>query len=324
MTPAARITLDGRDITTRLVGPNAVLGSLTITDEAGIESDAAEIEIDDREANKPPKIGSEFKVWLGYEPEPKYIGDYKVLAWTKRGPRRSLSFTATAAELTSKLKAQKTRSHHATTLGAIVRKIAAENNVSPVIDSALTSIVVDHIDQQTESDAAFLTRLAKRNGATFKLADGKLIFTAKGSKKLPSGKAKPVITIKPTQVSDWEATTDERGNFSSVICCYRNGTSGKRIQVKAGNGDPCHRDKRLYSTEVAARNAANAQLGDFKRGKITVDINAPGIPEIYAEALIKLDGFDEDVDAEYFCKSVTHTFDGSGFQTRFTLESGGG
>lgn len=323
--PTARIVIDGKDITTRLIDKsrNKVLCDITITDEAGIKSDTCTLTVDNREAFPAPKKGALMEVWLGYEPSPVYMGKFRVDEWTKSGPPNVLTVSAKAAELTTEIKGQKTRSWHDTNIGAIVKQIAGEHGLGSAVDSELAGRAVEHIDQQTESDLNFLTRLARRNGAVFKLADGKVLFAKKGSKTAPSGKSKTTRTVKPADVSDWSVTESERGGHKSVIAQWHDHDAGKRKSVTSGSGKPAHRIKTLYRTEAEAKAAADGMLADLKRGKRDGTLNMPGTPDFFAEGLVKLSDFDPDVDAEYAAKSVTHTFNSSGYTTSVTLEVGG-
>lgn len=324
MRPAARLTIAGRDVSTAIFGDAGVLVSLTINDEAGVKSDTLEIELDDREGFKAPPKGAEIRVWLGYEPAPVYMGRFTVDTWTKHGPARTLSISAKAAEMTTEIKAAKSRSWDRQTVGGIVQSIAGEHRLTAVVDPALASIAVEHIDQQNESDLHFLSRLARRVGATFKLADGKALFAKKGSTSLPSGGAKPVIVLTPEMVGGWEATSADRGNYKAVAATYMDHDKGKRVTVRAGSGKPEHRDRRVYATEAEARAAAEAQLGDLTRGKVQFEArDCPGLPSAFAEALISAEGFDPDVDGEYLIKSVSHTLDGGGYRTSISMETGG-
>ena len=106
MTPAYRIEIDGKDITTEW---GKRLTSLSITDEAGIKSDTLEVEFDGRDKIKAPKVGAKIKVWLGYEPAPILRGQFVIDEWALSGPLRTLSISAKAAELTSTIRAAKTR-----------------------------------------------------------------------------------------------------------------------------------------------------------------------------------------------------------------------
>lgn len=324
MKPAARVQINGRDVDTRFWSR---LVSLTIQDEAGVKSDTCEIELDARVGGQgqfaPPPIDSEIRVWIGYEPAPVYKGRFKVESWTKRGPARTLSISAKAAEMTKEIKATKTRSFHDTTLGEIVRKIAGEHGLGVSMDSELAARKIDHIDQQTESDMGFLSRLAKRNGATFKPSDGKVVFALKGSPNMPAGGAKPVIVLTPPQLSDWTATRSERGGHKAVKAEFVDPVTRKRVTVEFGSGKPVHRDRKLYGSKSEAESAAKATLGDLTRGKMTAEINAPGMPELTAEAAVRLAVDDSDVDGEYLVKSVTHSFSASGYTTSASLETEG-
>lgn len=323
MRPAARLIVDGRDISTEVFGPNGILVSLSITDEAGVKSDTLELEIDNRESFKAPPKGAEIQAWLGYEPQPTYMGRFKVDEWEKRGPAKTLRVTARAAELTTEIRAAKTRDWDDKTVGEIVQKIAKDHGLTASVSGSLASIKVKHIDQQNESDLGFLSRLAKRVGATFKLADGKVLFAEKGSSSLPSGGEKTALRLTPAMVGDWSASSAERGSYKSVICLYVDHAKGARKRVTEGSGKPCHRDRRLYATEVEARAAAKAQLGDLTRGKVSFQTTGPGMPDVFAEGLVSAEDFDPDVDGEYLIKSVQHSFDSSGFTTSLSMETKG-
>jgi phage protein D len=319
--PAARIELNGKDVTAKW---SAYLESLTVTDEAGVKSDTCEACFDNSQGFSAPPIGAELRVWIGYEPAPTYMGRYRIDSWTKEGPTRKLSVSAKAADMTSAIREPKMRSFHEKTVKEIVEQVAGDHGLTAVVDATIGARQVEHIDQQTESDMAFLTRLAKRQGATFKLADGKAIFAAKGSRKAPSGKAKAEITLTygPT-ITSWRASAGERGNFGSASCYYIDPVSHRRRAAHVGKGKLLHRDRRLYGSKAEAEAAAEANLGDLTRGKVSVTVEMPGDPTMFAEALVTLKDFDPDVDGPYLAKSVTHTFSCSGYTTSLSLETEG-
>lgn len=324
MTPAARLIIEGRDVSTMMFGQDGPLISLTVTDEAGLKSDTLELSLDNREGFKAPKKGAEIQVWLGYEPTPVYMGLFTVDTWRKSGPVRTLTISAKAAELTTDIKAAKVRSFDGKTVDAIVKSVAGDHGLTATVASDFASITIDHIDQQTESDVGFLSRLARRVGATFKLADGKVIFAAKGSSALPSGGEKVAITLTPNMVSDWDAESQDRGSYACVSCSYMDHGKGKRVSVKAGSGKPQHRDRRTYGSKAEAEAAAKAQLGDLTRGKMSFSTNGAGMPSVFAEAKVTAAGFDPDVDGDFNIKTVTHCFDGSAYRTSISMETAGG
>lgn len=319
--PCARVVVDGKDLSTRLFGKNRPLTSVTVTDEAGVKSDSLELVIDNRETFEAPKVGSEIQVWLGYEPEPVYMGKFRVDSWKKAGAPKTLTVSGKSAELTTAIKETKLRSWHDMTLGAIVNAIAGKNGLGVTIDSALASRNIPHIDQQNESDVAFLTRLAHRNGATFKVADGKAIFTKKGSKALPSGNSKPAVTVKPADVSTWSVGENDRGAHASVIAYWHDHKAGKRMKVTSGSGKPAHRMRHLYGSQAEAQAAADGKLGELSRGKRSAEIDGPGNAAFFAEGAVTLQGFDPECDGGFFAKTVTHTFSSSGYTTSVSLET---
>jgi phage protein D len=314
--PAARVIMNGRDVTTNW---ESVLESITVTDEAGLRADTCEIAFDAREGFSAPPLGAKIEMWIGYEPQPAKMGTFTVDSWSKSFNPRRLTISGKAADFTSDIKAPKLRSHHQVTLGEIAQKIASEHGLAAIVDSSLGARQIEHIDQQHESDMAFLTRLAARNGATFKLGDGKIILAIKGSATTPSGKAKVPITIRYEQVTDCSVQCARRGDFDSASAHYMDHVAGKRLTATAGTGKRRHRDRRLYGSKAEAEAAAAANLSDFTRGLITATVEMPGNPSLFAEALIELQGFDSDTDGPYSARSVTHTYGGGGYLTSLTL-----
>lgn len=322
-TPAARLIIGGKDVTSEVFGKRGPLFSLSVTDEAGRKSDAVELELDDREGFKAPAPNTEIQVWLGYEPTPVYMGRYKVDQWTKRGgdSGRMLHVSAKAAELTSDIRAARARSYHGKTVGQIVNEVAGRHGLTAVVDPEVAGRPIGHIDQSHESDVHFLTRLAHRNGATFKLADGKIVIAKKGATKLPSGSAKPTITLTPGMVATWTATSANRGDYKAVSAQYGDHKHGRRGRVRSGAGNPEHRVRVLYATKNEAHRASFAAQHDLKRGTANFETEGAGLPDVFAECVILAKGFDPDVDGEYVVKSVRHVLESRGFRTTLTMET---
>ena len=116
MKPDFRIVIGGRQDITDLVRDRLL--SLSVTDEAGQQSDLVELRLDDREsAIALPHKGVKMKVSLGYEGQ-KYTetGEYTVDEFALSWPRRELVIRARGADFRAELKAQKTRSWDDVTL----------------------------------------------------------------------------------------------------------------------------------------------------------------------------------------------------------------
>lgn len=344
MTPAARITLQGIDITANLIpapfglplaggGVSIPAGyleggpllSLEVTDNEDKKSDAVELEIDNREQIPAPKKGQEFMVWLGYtETGLVYMGRYAVESWTKSGRPRTLKVSAKAVGFGTEIKSPKSRSYHENTVGEIVNKVAGFNNLTALVHPDLQSVKIGHIDQSSESDLHFMTRIAERVGGNFKLADGKMVMNKAGSGQLPSGTEAPVFAIQEDSgdvKNGWSATGSERGSYGSAEAYWQDTKKGERTATKEGSGKPVFRLRGIFKTEDEAKVAAKAKLAKLNRGKVSLELPLVGRPEIFAGARVQAEGFDPDVDGLFQIKTAKHSLNGSGLGTSLTTES---
>ncbi|WP_316206080.1 phage late control D family protein [Bradyrhizobium sp. SZCCHNR3058] len=343
MTPAARILMNGTDITANLIpapfgmplegggrvipgglGGEGPLLSLTIQDHEGKKSDSCELELDNREYIPSPGKGSKLQVWLGFvETGVNFMGSYQIDSWTKKGRPKIMTVSAKAAGLTTEIKAPKSRSYHEKSIDEIVQYIAGRNGLSARVAGELGSIKPGHLDQSNESDLNFLTRLAGRVGGNFKLANDTIIFNKAGSGLLPSGAEAPSFMLTETGQTDWDCTGSTRGDYNSVEAAWHNVKKGEREWVKSSGagGEPKHRIRKLFKTKEEAEAQAKATKGALARGKKVFAASFPGRTEMFAGAGLTAVGFDPDCDGSYTIKSATHILNSSGLKTRISCET---
>ncbi|KKC61209.1 Gene D protein [Citrobacter amalonaticus] len=192
--PAYMLTLDGADITQnfsdRLIG-------LTMTDNRGFEADQLDIALDDTDGlvELPPR-GASLTLWLGWQGSALVNkGSFTVDEIEHRGAPDTLTIRGRSADFRGSLNSRREQSWHDTTLGVIVDTIAQRNKLTASVAEPLKAIAIPHIDQTQESDAAFLSRLAERNGASVSVKAGKLLFLKAGSAMTASGKPIPQMTV---------------------------------------------------------------------------------------------------------------------------------
>lgn len=192
--PAYMLTLDGADITQnfsdRLIG-------LTMTDNRGFEADQLDIALDDTDGlvELPPR-GASLTLWLGWQGSALVNkGSFTVDEIEHRGAPDTLTIRGRSADFRGTLNSRREQSWHDTTLGVIVETIAQRNKLTASVADSLKAIAIPHIDQAQESDAAFLSRLAERNGASVSVKAGKLLFLKAGSAMTASGKPIPQMTV---------------------------------------------------------------------------------------------------------------------------------
>jgi len=213
--PAYMLTLNGADITQnfsdRLIG-------LTMTDNRGFEADQLDIELDDTDGlvELPPR-GAKLTLWLGWQGSALVNkGSFTVDEIEHRGAPDTLTIRGRSADFRGTLNSRREQSWHDTTLGVIVETIAQRNKLTASVADTLKAITIPHIDQTQESDTAFLSRLAERNGASVSVKSGKLLFLKAGSAMTASGKPIPQMTIERGDGDRHQFAIADRGAYTGV------------------------------------------------------------------------------------------------------------
>ncbi|KAI3491514.1 hypothetical protein L1887_44133 [Cichorium endivia] len=209
------LKLDDRDITQNF---SHRLISLTMTDKRGLEADQLDILLDDSDGLLDlPARGARLSLWLGWEGTPlEEKGDFTIDAIHFRGAPDTLTIQGFSADFRGKLNVRREQSWHDTTIGAIVDTIAQRNQLTASVASGLASIAISHIDQSQETDAAFLSRLAERNGAFVSIKAGKIIFMKAGQAVTASGTPLSLMVIERGDGDKHLFSVTDRENYSGV------------------------------------------------------------------------------------------------------------
>lgn len=213
--PAYMLTLDGSDITQNF---SDRLISLTMTDNRGFEADQLDIELDDTDGlvELPPR-GASLTLWLGWLGSALLNkGSFTVDEIEHRGAPDTLTIRGRSADFRGTLNSRREQSWHDTTLGVILETIAQRNKLTASVADTLKAIPVPHIDQSQESDVAFLSRLAERNGASVSVKYGKLLFLKAGSAVTASGKPIPQMTVERGDGDRHQFAIADRAAYTGV------------------------------------------------------------------------------------------------------------
>ena len=317
---AYKIIADGDDITAMIADR---LLSAEITDEAGVKSDRMTMVLDDRDQRlELPKTGAKLDVLLGYAGKALVkMGRYVVDEVSVSGPLRSITVIASAADMTGSIKAPKERSFDNITLGSLVKTIASDNGLTPAVSSDLAVRNLGHIDQ-TESDMQLLQRICADQGATCKVADGRLVVAVHGAGKTTSGGQLPKITIDAGDCESWSATFQDRSKYKSVRAYWQDTSKARRTSVTAGNGKPEITLKNTYASAAEAQRAASSKYKALESGTARMSISGLiGDPSMSAEALAILTGFRAGLDDDgWVVNTVVHSFSDSGYTCSLEME----
>ena len=324
MTPTFRIVADGADITA-LINDRLLL--LRTTDKPGMESDDFELRIDDRDsAVSLPSRGASIEVFLGYSGTAlTRLGRYTVDEVELSGPPDTLVIRGKASDMRGTGKTTRSGSWESVSLACIVSDVAARNGWSPVCPVNTT---VPRVDQLSESDFNFITRLAKQYDCTAKVADGKLLVLQRQAGQSASGKVLGAITLTRSDVSRWQFRLADRSTHKAVSTKHQDKKTGKLAIITLNNDDapealpPVHTDRHIYPNKSAAEQAAKARLSAFNRSTAAVRLEMPGRTDLFAERMINTQGFKPGLDGEYLVDSVEQVFTQSGWSTTVECNAG--
>lgn len=327
-----RVMLEDLDLTAKL-SPRLI--GLSLTEKRGEEADELEIVLDDKDGQiELPPAGRTLTVELGWRQGANMPlglikkGTFKVDEAGWRGNPDIITIRARSADFTDAFAIRRERSFVNATVGDIIGAIAADNGLTPHIDSDLTGKPIPALGTGARSDAARLNELGRRFDAVATIKMGKLIFAPIGKGQTAGGKAIPTETISRDQTEGSpEYSRAERDTYNGVEASYHDKATGTKKTVVAGGGNGDGKPKRLkktYASEISARQAAEAEHKRVSRSKATASISlALGRPDITPERPITLTGFKSEIDAhKWLVKEAEHRMDGNGgLATRLKLET---
>ncbi|NBJ32224.1 phage late control D family protein [Serratia fonticola] len=344
-TPAYSLKIDGADITGKI---EERLISLTLTDNRGFEADQLDIELDDSNGTlELPRRGVSIAVSLGWKDSALVDkGTFTVDEIEHSGAPDKLVIRARSADFRATLNIQREASYHQKTIGDIIKTIASRHKLTPAIHKNMADVVISHIDQTNESDASFMTRLAKENGAIVTVKKGSLLFFRQGQNQTVSGKPIPLAVITRSLGDGHQFSITDRAAYTGVVANWLNTRTAKAQPVKvkrkrkktanksaakpeekqgeylAGSDENVLVLRHTYASKYNAERAAKTNWERLQRGVATFSIQlARGRADLYPEAPVAVSGFKRQIDeAKWTLVTVTHSLNGSGFTTSLDLE----
>lgn len=319
--PSYRITVGDTDITPKV---NGILVSLSLVDTRGGAADQLDLVLSDADGRVPfPALGKSLQLWIGWPGQLVDKGCFIINEVRMSGPPDQVTIRARSIDTNKTLPGQRTQSWHDTTLGAIVRSIAARHQLSVSIADTFDSVRVAHIDQVDESDLSFINRVSKRYGAVATVKANRLMLVRRGQGLTASGKPLPAIMIKRSEGDQFDYSETTADSYSGVKANWNEKSHGKLQVVVAGSADNALIMKETYTNEDDARRAASAEWERIKRGRFELNMTlAYGRPEVLAESPMKMRGFKRDIDQiEWVVCEVRHDLSSSGYTCQVRCEA---
>ncbi|WP_162930112.1 contractile injection system protein, VgrG/Pvc8 family [Pseudophaeobacter sp. EL27] len=267
-----------------------------------------------------PQTGAKLKISLGFVGELVEIGHFVVDEIGGTMAPDTVSIGAKAADMLGGIRARKSRSWRDVSVQDIVRKIASEHGLKPVISDSLKALKFAYLAQTTESDLNFLTRIAKDLDAVTKPAGGALIVAKRGENKAADGSDLPVFAVHKSQIAEGSWQLNGRGKYRCVIVEWSDTDTAQVQTCKAGEGDPQLKMRHRYPNRAEAQRAADSALERGGRASGKIDIRLGGYwGDLMAEAKVDLTGIKPELEGEWLITNVTHRL-GSTLTTSFKAE----
>jgi phage protein D len=331
--PIWKITLEGEDLSGRI---QPRLMELSITDHRGLDADELNLSLEDADGQLaiPPK-GAKIQVFIGWSHTGLYDkGTYVVDEIEHSGAPDKLTIRARSAEVSKTMGEKKELSWDRTTVGALVAEIAAKHELTPVVSDDLAPLSIEHIDQTSESDASFLTRLAEQFDAIATVKSGNLLFYKIGRGVSLSGLPLETARITRADGDSHRFSFADRDSAGAVTANYYDTARAElcEVTVSAGPRDDdgdiesdSARVKTLrhtYPTEQDARRAAQADLDRIQRGAATFSLSlAYGRPELIPDLPAIVSGWKRAIDeVDWLITQVSHKLSNSGLTSEVEME----
>lgn len=327
MHPKVEITIDGQPVAgafyERLI-------SVSVTDKEGIESDTFDMELNDGPEVgflALPRTGAKVDIRIGYGAA-QSLGQFVVTKVSGKCIPYSLSISGKSEDLGgSKLKEKKDKHWDNKSVKDIVDDIAKDSGLSANVDSEVGAHTYEYFAQQDESPIHVLRRLEQRHNGLFKVKDGQLIFSARGSGNSASGSFMGSCTIVPSMIIQGTCSfeANDRTKYSKVVAYHQDKGKAERVAVEAeGNsdGDAEYRIPEPFSSVEEADKAAQSKAKDLKRGEGSASVTVVGDPGITAGAPLLFSGVRPGLDGvPYIIDTATHTYSkGDGYKTQISAK----
>ena len=207
--------------------------SLNLTDNRGMEADQLDIILSDHDgALALPPRNAEIELAIGWKGKMlTHKGKFTIDEVQWAGSPDTLTLRGRSADIKGSLGEQKSRSWHEIHLDDLVEQIAKEHGLDSFVDFSLRNPLVAHIDQTTESDASFLTRLAEQYGCFLSVKNGVLLFMEAGRGKTASGKPIPVAEITRQSGDSFQFSLADGENYKAVRAYWHDTDTGLRGEI---------------------------------------------------------------------------------------------
>ena len=230
-----------------------------------------------------------------------------------RGKGRTLTISAKSADMTGKLKEQRSAHMDNATFGDVAQAWGEKAGLTVKVDSALSSVNRPYWSMARESFMTWGERMAQQLDATFTIYNGTAAFTPRAGGSSASGQSLTSIDVAwGIDLSEWSIapvlSRPDDGTFQTrwydVVAATHevetaDGTTGKSPATHS------HRVSAPDGDQAKAQSGSNKTESGREKGSGSVTID--GEPNAIAGALANVSGIRDGVDGTDLISGVTHS-----------------
>jgi phage protein D len=221
-----------------------------------------------------------------------------------------------------------------------VQDIASFHNLAAVIDD--TQEQHAQIEQNQESDFAFMEKLARRNYFEIYVDENRTLHFAQPNDRSDAivrlAWGEGLLSFQSTaklsgQVARVEVYGWDRNQKKAIVGIAETGaesgltgkSAGQRLNafVRDPGKKPTLRVRQPVFTQSEADERAKAALNDNAKEFLTGNAEAIGLPELRPHCNVFLDKLGENFTKVYYIEHATHKIDTNGYRTRFNVKEAG-
>lgn len=207
----------------------------------------------------------------------------------------------------------RSKTYKNTTIKQIAKKIVKR---TPGIKLSYSgkNINIEEIEQNKETDCAFLSSLCQKYDLAMKMYNRKIVIFDIASYE----KKKAVKTINETDMINWSYNSTIDGTYTGATFSYSDPDSKDTINVTVGT------KKRLYSMNTQASSQKDAELQalakvNSENRKIeTLTVTIMAKTGLIASHCVKIKGLGK-IDGKYYIDQLKHSIGSSGYTMQLSL-----
>lgn len=270
-----------------------LLSTWSLIDGEGMQADRLTITFGGSESqNHIPSSSTEWSVTVDGE----HRGVYQVSSISEQLHPAKLVVQLTPAKFSvedkSGFKEPRRRTFPPATVLDVVKAVMEPHGYEVRVSTELANKPTDHLNQNEETDSAFIARIASKYDAIAKPIDHMYVFGKRGSLSTLSGNTQHTVTISPQDVQKGTAKIAHPSNvrFKGIKAEWQTAETGSSGTEIIGD-KPYYRIKEVFKNADEATQRAEAKLAEFNRKGQKFSATLKGKRGLFAESVMNLEGF---------------------------------